>query len=165
MTKEFERGFASTSRTKRKWAAVKAVFKADKINQFQDTIERTKSTLMLANQQHMAMMVAAGFEDLRLWRNTMTSLVNHSLRQKSALDSRSSALHQTPHSISCQRQQQNSGFRNGRVVSRSRLHTTSQDKSIQWPIQRWEVIYLVQGCHWSLLSYYRTIFFETERVF
>ena len=67
--------FCSTSKAKRKWAAIKSVFKAEKFNQCRDAIERTKTTLVLANQQHLMMMVAAGFQEQRLWRNAMTHLV------------------------------------------------------------------------------------------
>jgi hypothetical protein len=50
ITKGLERGLASGSRRPRKWAAVKAVFKDDKIKDFKRSLEETKTTLLLARQ-------------------------------------------------------------------------------------------------------------------
>lgn len=74
MTNQLEGGFASSSRTKRKWAAVKTVFKSEKIKQFRESVKRTKSTLVLANQQHLMMLVTAGFEQQQqLWQSAILS--------------------------------------------------------------------------------------------
>lgn len=73
MTNQLEGGFASSSRTKRKWAALKTVFKSEKIKQFRESVERTKSTLLLANQQHLMMLVTAGFEQQQVWQSAMPS--------------------------------------------------------------------------------------------
>ncbi|KAL8834930.1 MAG: hypothetical protein Q9176_007224 [Flavoplaca citrina] len=43
-----EPGFASTSSYIRRWTAVKAVLKQEKLKKFQDSLERLKSTLSLA---------------------------------------------------------------------------------------------------------------------
>jgi hypothetical protein len=75
ITRQLMQQFCSTSKAKRKWAAIESVFKAEKIDQCRDAIERTKTTLVLANQQHLMMMVAAGFQEQRLWRNAMAHLV------------------------------------------------------------------------------------------
>ncbi|KAH7409134.1 hypothetical protein BKA64DRAFT_388235 [Cadophora sp. MPI-SDFR-AT-0126] len=75
MTRQLIDHFRSNSTTKRKWAAIKSVFKAEKINQIRNAIERTKSTLLLAYQQHLVMMIAAGFREQQMWRDTMTHLV------------------------------------------------------------------------------------------
>lgn len=49
---DLESGFRSTSSSVRKWSALKAVFKSDRIKKFQDSLERTKSTLMLIQNIH-----------------------------------------------------------------------------------------------------------------
>ncbi|KAG9232716.1 hypothetical protein BJ875DRAFT_380085, partial [Amylocarpus encephaloides] len=43
----------ATSRAKQKWAAVKTVFKTNKIKQAQQAIERAEATLLLAHQIHL----------------------------------------------------------------------------------------------------------------
>jgi hypothetical protein len=51
LTHQFEAGFSSSSRRRRKWTAFRMVFKDDTIKKFYTTLERTKSTLMLARQE------------------------------------------------------------------------------------------------------------------
>ncbi|KAI4202329.1 MAG: hypothetical protein LQ346_002003 [Caloplaca aetnensis] len=47
---EIEPGFASTSSRIRRWTAVKAVWKQERLKNFQEGLERLKSTLSLALQ-------------------------------------------------------------------------------------------------------------------
>lgn len=49
---DLESGFKSTSSSVRKWSALKTVFKSDRLKNFQDSLERTKSTLMLIQNLH-----------------------------------------------------------------------------------------------------------------
>ena len=49
-TNDMEPGFASRSLRIRKWTAFKAVFKSEKIHNFQKVLEELKSTLILAQQ-------------------------------------------------------------------------------------------------------------------
>lgn len=48
--KAIENDFESTRTFVKKWTAVKAVFKSEKVNKFQDVLEQLKSTLILAQQ-------------------------------------------------------------------------------------------------------------------
>ena len=73
MTSHLERKFKATSKVKRNWAAVRTIFKAGKLKSFRETIERTKSTLILANQQHIIMMVATGFEEQQMRHNSLAA--------------------------------------------------------------------------------------------
>lgn len=52
---ELQTGFASSKRHVRKWSAIKAVFKEDKIRTFRDEVERVKTTLLLILQVKYAM--------------------------------------------------------------------------------------------------------------
>ena len=49
----FERGFVSKKRAIRTWAALKAVLKAEKVKQFRTALEELKTTLLLAQQNHL----------------------------------------------------------------------------------------------------------------
>ena len=46
-----ENGFASKTTGIRRWTALKAVFKSEKLRKFQNVLERLKSTLVLAQQK------------------------------------------------------------------------------------------------------------------
>ena len=46
-------GFDSKKRSIRQWTAVKSILKSDKIETFQAVLERLKSSLMLARQNHI----------------------------------------------------------------------------------------------------------------
>ena len=52
MTSVLESGFTSRSLRTRKWTALKAVLKAEKIQRFQQTLNGLNITLMLAQQSH-----------------------------------------------------------------------------------------------------------------
>lgn len=49
---DLESGFGSTSSSIRTWSALKTLFKSDRLKNFQDSLERTKSTLMLIQNIH-----------------------------------------------------------------------------------------------------------------
>jgi F420-0:gamma-glutamyl ligase len=50
LTEDLEPGFASRSKRMRKWSAMKMVFRESKINKFRQSLNETKSTILLANQ-------------------------------------------------------------------------------------------------------------------
>lgn len=53
ITQGLEHGLASGSRKSHKWAAVKVVFKEDKIRGFKSSLEEIKTTLLLARQSSL----------------------------------------------------------------------------------------------------------------
>lgn len=52
LLEEIEPGFASRSSYIRRWTAVKAIMKQEKLKKFEDRLARLKSTLFLALQHH-----------------------------------------------------------------------------------------------------------------
>ncbi|MCJ1226722.1 hypothetical protein MMC12_003375 [Toensbergia leucococca] len=49
---DFEPGFASSSSRVRRWTALKAVFKTEKLKKFRDFLDSTKTTLLLIQGNH-----------------------------------------------------------------------------------------------------------------
>ena len=50
MTTQLQQGMQSTTTRKRKWSAIKAAFKEDKITKFQSRLMDAKTTLILVRQ-------------------------------------------------------------------------------------------------------------------
>lgn len=50
---ELDSGFRSTNTSIRRWSALKTVFKSERLKTFQDSLERTKTTLMLMQNIHL----------------------------------------------------------------------------------------------------------------
>ena len=77
ITEGLKIGLASSSCRRRKWSAVKSVFKEDKFSAFQSSIEKIKTTLILARQAALELVPSA---EMSTFADLLKSLITCSFR-------------------------------------------------------------------------------------